>query len=339
MNALVDGIRRVNRAPMVLVCVFAVTLLTALPFSIVLRHSLQAQMGNSLAADEALAGVNYPWWSEYAEAQPAGSLTRTFGTSVIGFAVVMDNLSTFLDRGSRPAPILMLGAAYLLLWLFLAGGILDRYARDRPTRAHEFFTACGVYFVRFLRLAPLMAAAYYILFAYVHGWLFGALFDRLTDDVTVERTALMWRMALYAVFVLLLAAVNVVFDYAKTRAVIEDRHSMIGAVAAGVRFIRRHVRAVAAVYALNALLFVCVMILYALVAPGAGGGGALMWLGVLVSQAYLLARLWVRLVFFASEASLFQSRLAHSGYVASAPVPLPEPPIVEHALRAPEPRP
>ena len=37
-------------------------------------------------------------------------------------------------------------------WTFLAGGIIDRYARQRPTRAHGFFAAGGVY------LLPLPAA-------------------------------------------------------------------------------------------------------------------------------------------------------------------------------------
>ncbi len=60
--------------------------------------------------------------------------------------------------------------------------------------------------------------------------------------------------------------------------------------------------------------------------------GVLLWLGLLAGQVYLLARLWVRLVFFASEASLFQSRLAHAGYVANAAAPQPEPPIVEQIL-------
>ena len=57
-----------------------------------------------------------------------------------------------------------------------------------------------------------------------------------------------------------------------------------------------------------------------------------MWLGVLVTQIYVAARLWVKLVFIASETVLFQSRLAHAGYVAGAPVPRPEPPIVEHVV-------
>ena len=154
-QALLDGIRRVNRAPVVLACVFGVTLLAALPFSVFMRDALQQHLGNSLAAEAAARGVNYQWWTEFTG--QAGGLGRTFTTTIIGFAAVLDNLSTLLDGESRPSSILWLGAGYLLLWLFLSGGILDRYARARPTRSYEFFTACGVYFVRFLRLAPIIA--------------------------------------------------------------------------------------------------------------------------------------------------------------------------------------
>ena len=41
--------------------------------------------------------------------------------------------------------------------------------------------------------------------------------------------------------------------------------------------------------------------MYALVAPGAGGSGLRMWLGFGVGQIYVLARLWVKLTFWASE--------------------------------------
>ena len=44
------------------------------------------------------------------------------------------------------------GDATCCVSLFLAGGVLDRLARDRALGAGAFFSACGVYFVRFLRL-------------------------------------------------------------------------------------------------------------------------------------------------------------------------------------------
>ena len=330
LAVLRDGIGRVNRAPVIIGCVFVATLAAALPFSMIVRDALQAHLGSSMMAEQVAAGVNVQWWSEFTA--QAGTLGATFQPGIIGFAAVLDNLSAFADGDTRPAPLLWLGAAYLLLWLFLSGGILDRYARARPTRSYEFFTACGVYFARFLRMAPFIALAYYALFAVVHPLLIERVFGELTRDVTVERTAFFIRLALYAVFGVLLATVSVVFDYAKVRAVVEDRRSMIGAIASGARFVRRNAAPVAALYVLTGCLFVALLGIYAIVAPGAASTGAGVWIGVAIGQLYLLARLWIRLVFFASETALFQSRLAHAGYIASAPVSRPEPPMVERAV-------
>jgi hypothetical protein len=138
------------------------------------------------------------------------------------------------------------------------------------------------------------------------------------------------------VFAVILVTVNVVFDYAKVRVVVEDRRSMIGALVAGARFVRRNAGSVAALYALNSSLFLAVLMIYALVAPGAESTGIRMWIGIIVTQVYIAARVWVKLVFFASETALFQGRLAHAGYIASASRPRPEPPVVERAISAPE---
>jgi hypothetical protein len=326
-EAFIQGAISVRRSPAILASVFAITLLTAVPFAMVMRTTLASHLGASLAAEQVARGVNYQWWTEFSA--QAGPLAQTFETTIIGFAAVLDNLSTLLDAGGRPGPIVWLGASYLLLWLFLAGGIIDRYARGRPTRTHEFFAACGVYFVRFLRLAPFIAAAYYWLFAYVHPLLFSSLYDEITRDVTAERTAFLWRVLLYLLFGLLLVTFNIVFDYAKVRAVVEDRRSMLGAIGAAVRFVRRNAAAVATVYLLNGSMFVALLIVYAMIAPGAESSGPRMWLGFLVSQLYLLGRVWVRLVFFASEVALFQGRLAHAGYIATPPMPRPQPAIAE----------
>lgn len=329
-GALVDGIRRTTKAPLILACVYFVTLITSVPFSVLLRSSIAAHLGNSLAAEQAVRGLNYQWLVEY-QAQ-AGELGKTMRTNVIGFAAVLDNLGAIADAERRPAAILWLGAAYLLLWLFLAGGIIDRYARNRPTRAHEFFAACGVYFVRFLRLAPIIALAYYALFGYIHPLIFDDLYGWLTEGVTAERTAFLYRVALYLVFGALLAGTSIIFDYTKVRAVVEDRRSMVGAMFSSVRFVRRNASRVISIYVANTLLFLAVLLVYALIAPGVGGTPLRIWLGFMVAQIYLIGRLWVRLIWFASETALFQSRLAHAGYVASAAVRLPEPPVVEQVV-------
>src|SRR5262249_10906664 len=154
------------------------------------------------------------------------------------------------------------------------------------------------------------------------------LYPWLTRDTTVERDAFFIRVALYLVFGAAIACFNLVFDYAKVRAVVEDRRSMIGAVGASVRFVRRNAAA-AGVYLLNFLVFVSTVAAYGVAAPGAGNSGLTMWLGFAIAQLYVAARLWIKLVFWASETSLFQSRLAHAGYVAAPAPAWPDSPAAE----------
>ena len=83
-----------------------------------------------------------------------------------------------------------------------------------------------MFFFRFLRLAVVQWLVYAFLFGYLHNWLFGTFYPRITHEMNVERTAFLTRLALYLVFGLLVAAAALVFDYAKVRAVVEDRRSM-----------------------------------------------------------------------------------------------------------------
>ena len=314
MRAWRDGIGRVNRAPALLAGVWALTLLVSVPMAVAMRGMLAQHLGASLAADTAASGVNYDWMQEFAD--QASGLGVTFRPTILGFGAVLDNLSAFIDNTERPVVIVGAATVYIVLWIFAAGGIIDRYARDRPTRTVGFFASCGVFFFRFLRLAAVQWIVYALLFGSVHPLLFGRLYPDLVHEVTVERTAFAVRVALYLVFGGAVAACATVFDYAKVRAVVEDRRSMLSATAEAAGFIGRNAGAAAGLFLANFALFAAVVLLYALVAPGSGGGAASTWIGFAIGQLYIVARLWVKLVFWASETALFQSRLAHAGYVS-----------------------
>ena len=327
MRAWREGMRRVNRAPAVLLGVWALTLLVSLPLTAVVRGMLAQHLGSSLAADTAASGVNYDWMQEFSD--QATGLGVTFKPTIIGFGAVLDNLSAFMDDIERPVVIVGAASFYILLWIFVAGGVIDRYARDRATRAHGFFASSGVFFFRFLRLAAVQWIVYAFLFGWMHPWLFDRLYPRMTHETSVERTAFVARVALYLVFGVLIAAATMIFDYAKVRAVVEDRRSMIGAITGALGFIRRNCGAAVSLFLANFALFVIVAGLYALVAPGAGRTGASMWIGFAIGQLYVIGRLWVKLVFWASETALFQNRLAHAGYVARPEPTWPDSPAAD----------
>jgi hypothetical protein len=160
---------------------------------------------------------------------------------------------------------------------FLAGGIVDRYARGRPTRGYGFFGACGRHFAAMLRLAILEILLYLAA-------------DNLPD----------WRAAAVGFVV-----VNLVGVYARVRLVVEDRRSAVGAVLAALRFVRRHAGGAVVAYG----VWVVALAAVAMVARGA---------------APILG-----LPLLASTTIFFQSRLAHVGYTAAAPIQWPESPAAE----------
>ena len=136
--------------------------------------------------------------------------------------------------------------------------------------------------------------------------------------MTGEGQTMGLRAGLSAAFLLSLLLVNIVVDFARVRAVVEDRRSMIGAIAASLRFLRRRPLRAAGLSLLNALtVLVIIRLWYSLAPDGATPG----WAALLLSQLYLLMRLWARLAFVSSAIAFFQGELAHAGYVA-APVPV-----------------
>src|SRR5216110_1170474 len=182
-----DGMRRVVSAPSVLVGVWTLTTLAALPLAYAIRGDIVAGLGGSLSAGAAARGMNYEWMQEFAG--QATGLATTFRPTIVGFAAVLDNLSAYVDNVQRPAAVAAASGVYVLAWIFVSGGIIHRYARLRTPSVPGFFAACRAYFFRFLRLAVVTAVVYGVLFGALHPWLFTKIYPRLTAGVEVERTA------------------------------------------------------------------------------------------------------------------------------------------------------
>ncbi len=314
LGAFLEGWRRVLAAPALTASILVVTLATALSLGTVLGGMIGDHLGSSLAAEPVAWNWNEGWAAEFA-AQAQG-LGRTFTHEIIGFGGTLKILSGILDNQPLNPTLAGAAIAYGMLWMFLTGGILDRLARGRPVRAAGFFAACGGYFGRMLRIGVVMLAAYWALFKYLHPFLLTRVYDHYTRNMTSERDGLVLRVALYLAFALVLFILNMVFDYAKVRLVVEDRRSAIGALGASMRFLRRRPLRAFGLYLLNGIAFLMLLRLWLEAAPQAWESVA--W-AFFVTEIYLLVRIWLRLVFVASEVVFFQGELAHAGYTARPP--------------------
>ncbi len=167
-------------------------------------------------------------------------MARTFTHEILGFGGTLAALSGFLDAESLDPTIAAVVVGYIGLWVFLSGGILDRLARGRPVRPF-----CVLRRVRRVLspLRPPRRCHWTVLLAAVREAAPLALrhvvrpLHARSHAPSIRSSRV--RVALYLVFVSLLVAVNLVADFAKVRAVVEDRRSAISALGAALRFIRR----------------------------------------------------------------------------------------------------
>ncbi len=322
--AVVDGWRRVAGAWVTLAGVLAAMMIATAPAAIALQGAIQTYLGSSAVASRVAARIDLAWWEEFQAAAPA-----SFTPDIVGGAAPLANYSGLLDGAGPPADVVFVLAGALALLLFLTGGVLERLARRRRLGSRVFFGACGTWFFRLVRLTLIVGIAYLVLLGPVHEWLFDDVFPWLTRETTVERTAAIWRALLYGIWLLPLVAINLLSDYAKVRLVIEDRHSVIGALIAAARFVRRHPLQALGVYAINALIAAVVFVVYVALAPGGAGGDWRLLLVLLAGITYLAVRVAVRAAFLGGAMALFERTLAHARYTAPPLPAWPDSPAAE----------
>ena len=197
-----------------------------------------------------------------------------------------------------------------MLWAFLSGGILDRYARQRPTRGRGFFAACGAHLGAMFRLGLtvlLVVASFHLLMG--PGFPNGAVHQ--------------------AAFIAALA-MTLLLTLAQVRVAVEDRRSAIGALLGAARFAARNPGSVL-LFALFVFAFLGVMLMSERTLPADLSGFA----GWSVAKGFVAVECFLVLAWYAVATALFQLRLAHVGYTAAPPLVWPDSPAAEALANLP----
>jgi len=305
--AALRGLLTALGSPRILIGLWLVNLLFALPFAWMIGESIEQSVGGSLVHQNLRTGFDTDWYGEYSD--EARGIETTFKPTLTGGGAIFHNLEAWLSgKLFTEYPALVgAGIVYALLWAFLMGGLLDRYARpaEKAVRA-RFAQAGGLYFFRFVRLALISAVLYYLVFR-LHGWMFEWL-ESATRDVTRERTVLWASLGVYLLTASLLTLVHMSFAYAKIATVVENRKVMLLAALRGVGFVFSFPgKAFGLYYGLIAVSGVT-LVIYTLIAPGAGQSNLFtIVVAFLIGQIYLVAKLVVRLTLYAGQTHLFKA--------------------------------
>jgi hypothetical protein len=306
-GAAAQGVRAVRGAPGILLALWLSNLSFALPFAVQIALSLRSAIGPSLVHEKLRRGFDMGWFGEYRAA--ARGIETSFGPAVTGDAAIYGNLEDWLTGRlfvEQPG-LVAAGALYALLWIFLIGGVLDRFARPVESVVRSRFTqACGLYFFRLVRLALIGGALYGSVYL-LSRWLLGRV-DDWTRDATGEWSVLWASLAVYAPTALLLLTVNLILGYAKIATVVENRRAVLLAVLRGARFVLAYPGRTVGLYLGMLAVAGVLLALYAWIAPGPLQSSpiAIAWAFVL-GQAYLAAGLIVRLTLLGAQTALFQA--------------------------------
>ena len=167
-----------------------------------------------------------------------------------------------------------------------------------------FWEASWRHLWTFAAISLAAAVAHLVLYFTVHALLFGPVFGWLASVADTERAAFLWRLALYAVFGACLLAVSMMADFARVSVVVQSRRDVRQATAAAATFLREHAGSALVLYMLAGIVFGAMLGLYVTgeVYGGTRLGG---WRSVLIGQAYIVARLAMRLTLAAAGMRLF----------------------------------
>ncbi|MBZ5725400.1 MAG: hypothetical protein LAP87_10410 [Acidobacteriia bacterium] len=201
--------------------------------------------------------------------------------------------------------------------LFLLGGAIHVFCARAPFAMKDFFAGCGKHFWRLARLT-IYSAIFYIA-VFVVGGLLSFMGRKLWGEGSAATPLVYGSWFRAAVLICLLGFVGLAFDYARISLVAEDSRKAFRTAFRSFRFVWRNLRRTVALYVMLWVIAVALIAAYfgvSLVVPQTSM--AMVLLLLLVRQATMIARMWSRLLFYASQVEMYD-------FLKPAPLLPPEP--------------
>ena len=305
-SASFEGLRRMLRAPGMVLAIWLANLVIAAPLAVFVLESIHSFTADSDYHQVLLEGFDTGWYAEFKTS--GGALEETFSPGHVGIGAWLANLDRWWDgRVFLEEPMLVAtGAVFVLLWLVVLGGVLEAMREGAPRPRLPTVLADGLgFFPKLLRIALLTGGGYYLIFRFTR-WLFPRLHE-MTIDLTSERQVLLYNLVAAAFVVLLITLLRLVSDYAKISVIVERRRSALLAVVRGLGLVAGNPLRVLGIACFYGVVTVVLFLVYSVVAPGVGDSTPLTILLALgLSQIFLIAKQALRIAFLGSEVAFFE---------------------------------
>ena len=320
MSALRAGFRSVGRNWGLVLLVLLGNLALALVVAVPLALQLEGDLLHRGASRGMMYGFDYDWWAHWSERQegPPSALSP----DILGAGFAFRNLDLLLKgvlpaglfahggRGSLDPTLLGLGALYLLMQVFLTGGLLGVFrAPGGGWTGRGLLHGSGFYFGRLFRVSLVSLAAAGVVFAL--NTPFARWIDAVAREAVSETTAIALTLGRHAVLLVALVLVHMVASHAKVLVVREERLSSVLAFLSSLGFCARNFFAAFAQYGVVLVLGAGVIALFgALDRHLHVVGWRSQILALALFEAVVVARIALRLGLLAGQVELQRARAA-----------------------------
>ncbi len=280
-DAIRTGTKKVNYNLHFIALLWIINIAFAMVLSMTLFRLLNADLSRSAVGDTLLQGFDGRWFEEF------------FFRSRV-------TLEMF------PHTLIIVGSIYILIQTFLLGGLIAVLnSHERKTLFIDFFYGGVQYFYRFFKILLIMLAVYAGLFL-VNRWgtaateilLGGSESEILTIAVIITR---------YCLLALIFFFLNIVSDYTKIAIVVRQENRVLREWWRAGRFAIANAGSTIGLYValflLGAAFFGIYFVLEGLCEPVSSYG--MIFLVFVLHQIYIGARIWLRMMFYAGQLSLW----------------------------------
>jgi hypothetical protein len=303
----VKGFKAAAKAKKMVLFLLIINFIFSLILAVPMYNSLQDSLGRHKAGEAMAGGFDYLWWEEFRDENKG--LEQTFGPSIIGKGAVLNNLETLVEMSffELPPLVLALGILYIIAHTFLAGGILFVFSQEPPKfTLRRFFGGAGSYFPR-LFLLMLVSWLFYLGVGILGSRGFNSILNDISKKTVSEVNPFYYGLLFSAITFLLLLFIQMVFDYARIKVVLEEKRYVLGAAFSAFGFVLRHPISTIGLYSLififNAGITIGYVVLKELLPQTNPLEAAAAFL---LQELFIFAIIWIRCWLYSSQLGLYR---------------------------------
>jgi len=301
------GFRATASLTRMVLLLFIINLVFSLILAFPLYHSLQDSFGSSLVGEKMARGFDYLWWEEFRDR--SRGLETTFTPSIIGKGAILDNLEALVEMSILNFPPLLLISVilYIILHTFLAGGILSTFNREgQEFTMRRFFEGAGFLFPRFFYLTVLSWIPFLAVSIFLAA-VFESIVSNASRSAISEIKPFYFGLASSAIIFFILLLLQMVFDYARIKIVLEEKRKVIESAVQALAFALRHPLVTVSLYTLLFLIQAAATVVYILAKEALPQSNFLEVLaGFFLQQIFIFAVIWLRCWLYSSQMELYR---------------------------------